>query len=153
MGLENVEDVEGAKSQRAGRNYGGPGMDAPRLIQAPCPGFHEPDFEACLLSFGVCWSSCDLHSSRIRYSSRYMSRMYQKHHSLMPNVRIQELRSHRSVPEIRGDAGVVNVFAPTRLVRPLLLTTRGLCRAVLLELAIPLDFKQKFDMADAATVR
>ena len=48
--------------------------------------------------------------------------------------------------------GVVNAFAPTRLVRLLLLTARGLCRAVPLELAIPSDFKQKSDTADAATM-
>jgi len=53
---ENVEDVEEAKTQRAGKNYGG-GMDSPRLIQVPCPGSNEFNFEACLLSFGVCWSS------------------------------------------------------------------------------------------------
>jgi len=84
---------------------------------------------------------------------RYSSRLYQNHHSLVPNLRIQGLRAHRSVPDIRGDAGVVNAFAPTRLVRPLLFTTRGLCRAVLLELAIPSGFKQKSDTANAATVR
>jgi len=97
-----------------------------------------------------CVSCCSVYIFS-KFDSQRDCQVYQKCHSVMPNLQLQGFRAHGAFPEMRRYTGCCQRIRtkPTRQALPL--TTRGLCRAVYLELPLrPLQNRAKFTCSNTS---